>query len=168
MLRGSAHDRVVRTGRCASLRSIRGVENVVKTVVRCNFYGQHPQAMVVDVDDQEQLAAMDADICFHVGVLYHLADPVRHLRSLLPLVRRAILLDTHIAYADECDGEDSDDGYAYRYKVAGEFGRGDPFSGMSAHSRWLQLSTIREILVRDTSRSFTSRSVLSATDLECC
>jgi tRNA (mo5U34)-methyltransferase len=92
---------------------------------------------------------MDADICFHVGVLYHLADPVRHLRSLLPLVRRAILLDTHIAYADECDREDRDDGYAYRYKVAGEFGRSDPFSGMSTHSRWLQLSTIRELLSGD-------------------
>ena len=37
------------------------------------------------------------DVVFHVGLLYHLADPVAHLKQMFRIARRAVFLDTHHA-----------------------------------------------------------------------
>ena len=59
------------------------IENVVKTIVRCAFMGHGPAVMLDDVDSPESTLPQ-ADVCHHVGVLYHLADPIAHLRRLAP------------------------------------------------------------------------------------
>jgi hypothetical protein len=40
-------------------------------------------------------------VLHHVGVLYHLTDPVDHLYRFCDLTRRAVMLDTHVAPASE-------------------------------------------------------------------
>ena len=58
------------------------IENVVKTIVRCAFFGVSPRVAVLDLEDPAgQEGLLDADLCHHVGVLYHLSDPVAHLQS---------------------------------------------------------------------------------------
>ena len=72
-----------------------------------------------------------------MGVLYHLTDPVGHLRRLAPHVRRSIVLDTHVA-SDTDQLEDYPvDGEVLRVRRYREKGRHDPFSGMEDYSRWL-------------------------------
>src|SRR5829696_3960068 len=54
------------------------VENVVKTVVRCAFFDERPRVFVHDVETEGDDEHLRADLCHHVGVLYHLEDPVAH------------------------------------------------------------------------------------------
>ena len=89
------------------------------------------------------------DVLFHVGVLYHLSDPVRHLFAVAPLAAH-LLLDTHYGEPpDEGDHEELDYGGrrygAYRIR---EGGWGDAFSGVEEMSRWLDRDSLLE-LVRD-------------------
>jgi SAM-dependent methyltransferase len=123
------------------------IENVVKTIVRSAMYECHPRVFKYDVEqvpaDADLLAA---DLVHHVGVLYHLKDPVRHLLDLGRYVRRGVMLDTH--YADEAQAGLSYvvEGTTYRYKLYRELGRADAFSGLYEHSKWLPLSTIVALL----------------------
>ncbi|MBL8753563.1 MAG: DUF1698 domain-containing protein, partial [Planctomycetes bacterium] len=76
------------------------VENVVKTTVRCAMFHQHPAVGVCDVENEAQVAQLPAvDLVHHVGVLYHLKDPVVHLQRLAAKVKQGMLLDTHVAPA---------------------------------------------------------------------
>jgi SAM-dependent methyltransferase len=125
------------------------VENVVKTIVRCAMLGGHPQIFACDVEsvpaDAELLAA---DYAHHVGVLYHLHDPVSHLLDLGRYVRHGIMLDTHYADIGEATGSYAVNGIDYPYKEYREFGRNDVFSGMSGWSKWLLLDDLRGALQR--------------------
>jgi 2-polyprenyl-3-methyl-5-hydroxy-6-metoxy-1,4-benzoquinol methylase len=123
------------------------VENVVKTMVRCGFHGQTPDVRVCNVESPEQLAALGAvDVVHHVGVLYHLHDPVRHLRVLAPLVGDALMLDTHVARDEEARDEYESDGRRFRYRRLVESGAADAFSGVYDHAKWLTCSTLVELL----------------------
>jgi hypothetical protein len=119
------------------------VENVVKTVVRCAFFGERPLVFPYDVeggDDDDEL--LRADLGHHVGVLYHLTDPVSHLRRLATWISRGLMLDTHYA-RDEDAGEEYDvGGRGFRFRRYEERGREDAFSGMRPHSKWLLLEDI--------------------------
>jgi tRNA (mo5U34)-methyltransferase len=125
------------------------VENVVKTIVRCALFGRRPVIFKCDVEARplpyEELAC---DVLHHVGVLYHLKDPVTHLLDLQRFVRFGVMLDTH--YADESEANESYDagGRAFRYKRYREYGHADPFSGMSDHSKWLRLDDLTGLLAR--------------------
>jgi 2-polyprenyl-3-methyl-5-hydroxy-6-metoxy-1,4-benzoquinol methylase len=56
------------------------VENVVKTLVRTNLFGHHPVVWLCDLKKAEHLARLPkVDVMHHVGVLYHLKDPVQQL-----------------------------------------------------------------------------------------
>ncbi|MGH8609964.1 MAG: class I SAM-dependent methyltransferase [Gammaproteobacteria bacterium] len=82
------------------------IENVVKTIVRCAMFGYSPTVFVCDLEhagDCERLPPVD--ILHHVGVLYHLTDPVGHLRMLTLLVKTGIMLDSH--YAEDGDAKDT-------------------------------------------------------------
>jgi 2-polyprenyl-3-methyl-5-hydroxy-6-metoxy-1,4-benzoquinol methylase len=123
------------------------VENVVKTVVRCAFYDERPRVFAYDVED----AAADdellrADVCHHVGVLYHLVDPVSHLERLGRWISRGLMLDTHYAREDEVTDEYEVDGERFRFRRYEERGREDVFSGMRRHSKWLLLKDIERVL----------------------
>lgn len=124
------------------------IENVVKTIVRCAMFGYSPKVFLYDLEkgqDYEQLPRVD--IVHHVGVLYHLTDPVHHLRMLLPRVKSGLMLDTH--YANDSDAKHvyEVDGKEIRYqhyKEAGksESGKSAVFAGMRDHAKWLRLDDI--------------------------
>lgn len=86
------------------------------------------------------------DVAFHVGVLYHLFDPVRHLRDLTQCVGEAILLDTHVARTEQINSSYVLDGKSFLCYDYQEGGVEDVFSGMKPKARWLTLETLTEIL----------------------
>lgn len=118
--------------------------NVLKTLARLSAHGESARVFVLDVE----VAAASLghfDVVFHCGVLYHLEDPVSHLRSLLPLCD-AIYLDTHVASA----GRDRD-----TLRVAGETFNGyrhseggwsDPYSGRDASAFWLTVPDLQALI----------------------
>lgn len=120
------------------------VENVVKTVVRCAFYDQRPHVFPHDVEAGGELPR--ADLCHHVGVLYHLDDPVAHLRNLSRSIALGLMLDTHFAREQDVTDEFESSGERFRFRRYEELGREDVFSGMHRHSKWLLLDDIEAIL----------------------
>jgi 2-polyprenyl-3-methyl-5-hydroxy-6-metoxy-1,4-benzoquinol methylase len=133
-----------RAGRVTAIDS--RIENVVKTTVRCAMYGERPTVLVRDMESEPEDSALYAcDVLHHVGVLYHLADPVTHLRAALAQTRVGVLLDTHFTAA-------ADETYQTRHGTHpfaryGEHGRADGFSGMQSFARWLPLDEIRSCLL---------------------
>lgn len=126
------------------------MENVVKTIVRCAFFGYHPTVFKCDLEARPlNYDWLHADVIHHVGVLYHLADPVRHLLDLKNFVHFGVMLDTH--YATEAEATESYrvDGREFKYKRYQEGGHADPFSGVYDHSKWLLLDDIT-LLLRET------------------
>jgi 2-polyprenyl-3-methyl-5-hydroxy-6-metoxy-1,4-benzoquinol methylase len=122
------------------------VENVTKTIVRCAFFDVLPRVAVADLETAQEDELLRADLCHHVGVLYHLEDPVRHLRRLGSWISRGVMLDTH--YADDADAteEYTVDGERFRYRHYREGGRRDVFSGIRPAAKWLRLDDIEGLL----------------------
>jgi 2-polyprenyl-3-methyl-5-hydroxy-6-metoxy-1,4-benzoquinol methylase len=138
------------------------VENVVKTIVRCAFFDERPVVFPYDVEgggDDDGL--MHADLCHHVGVLYHLTDPVSHLRRLGTWISHGLMLDTHYAREEDAAEEYEVDGERFRFRRYEERGREDVFSGMQPHSKWLLLSDIVSVL---NGASFASVEVVETRD----
>lgn len=114
------------------------IENVVKTIVRCAMYGFCPQVFRWDAEEAPPPGIdLGCDVLHHVGLLYHLTDPVGHLSMLLPHVRKAVMLDTQIAPEDGEASEYDSQGRSYRYVRYREAGRAAPFAGMRDHAKWL-------------------------------
>lgn len=114
------------------------IENVVKTIVRCAILGETPVVFPWNVE--EGLSAhvdLSCDVLHHVGVLYHLVDPVRHLREVLPHVRQAVMLDTHVAPDNARLDRYQSNGQSFTYMKYKEGGREEPFAGMADHAKWL-------------------------------
>jgi tRNA (mo5U34)-methyltransferase len=132
--------------RAAKVTAVDGrVENVVKTVVRCAFFGEHPTVLTLDLERPgEDAGLLKADVCHHVGVLYHLSDPVAHLQDLGRWIGRGLMLDTHYALPDQARDSYEAGGRSYAYRRYGE--SSDPFSGMRSEARWLLLDDIVELL----------------------
>jgi hypothetical protein len=122
------------------------VENVVKTLVRCAFFDVRPRVLVYDVERDDEDEVLRADLCHHVGVLYHLEDPVRHLRRLGTWISRGLMLDTHYAQDEDATEEYEVDGEGFRFRRYRELGRRDVFSGVRPSSKWLRLEDITELL----------------------
>lgn len=119
-------------------------ENVAKTAVRCALYGVTPRLHVRDLDRPDALAGIDTEFAHHVGVLYHLADPVGHLFELGRHVSHGVMLDTHVATATTATYEV--DGRSWAYQPYREGGRADAFSGLTNEARWLPLPTLVDAL----------------------
>jgi hypothetical protein len=123
------------------------IENVTKTIVRTALYGYRPRVFVHDVDQAApSYNQLQADVLHHVGVLYHLRDPVRHLLDIGRYIRMGVMLDTHYALEDAARETYEVDGRQYRYQLFQEQGRADVFSGLGASSRWLTLDVITSLL----------------------
>lgn len=125
------------------------IDNVVKTIVRSALHGCHPDVFTCDIEApgaSAELAGLDADFVHHVGVLYHLQDPIRHVRRLGSIAGRGLLLDTHVAAPDAANDEVVVDGEAFRYMRYVEGGRTEVFSGMYDHAKWLPLDTLVRLL----------------------
>lgn len=125
------------------------IENVAKTLVRCAMYGCRPTVLPIDVERNiDSCARMRPDLVHHVGVLYHLQDPARHLRALGRVAGRGLMLDTHFARAEDATETYRCGWRRFRFRPHKEGGRDDPFSGMRDGSRWLLLDDIVSVLGR--------------------
>lgn len=125
------------------------IENVVKTIVRCAMFGYHPTVFKCNIEERPlEVESLRCDIAFHVGVLYHLEDPVGHLVDLVNYTKKGVLLDTHYAQDDEATEHYEVGGTMFRYKKYQEFGYADPFSGIYDHAKWLRLDDITMLLRR--------------------
>lgn len=123
------------------------IENVVKTIVRSNLFGHTPVVTVCDLEKDADVQRLpEVDVIHHVGVLYHLKDPVTHLVQLGKLARGGILLDTHYATDEMAKKSLELNGVTYRYHNYKEKGRDEVFSGMYDHAKWLMLDDIKRIL----------------------
>jgi tRNA (mo5U34)-methyltransferase len=123
------------------------IENVAKTMVRTWSFGFEATVFKCDVELEQDFAKVpEVDITHHMGVLYHLVDPVTHLQKLAQRTRKAILLDTHYAREDEAVNRYEVGGISYRYKHYREGGREEAFAGMYDHAKWLPLETLVSLL----------------------
>lgn len=123
------------------------IENVVKTIVRCAFFGYYPAVFKCDLEVPEDVLRLpEVDVLHHVGVLYHLVDPVTHLFDLARYVRVGLMLDTHVARADQADRTYIVRGRTFKYRYSSEGGRMEVFSGMGDHSKWLTLDVILSLI----------------------
>jgi tRNA (mo5U34)-methyltransferase len=123
------------------------IENVVKTIVRCALFNAHPTVFRWNVEERPlDWFPIDADVLHHVGVLYHLTDPVGHLRILLPRIRKGLLIDTQLAPEDTTYDTYLSAGRPYRYVRYREAGREAPFAGMKDHAKWLLKQDLLDIV----------------------
>jgi hypothetical protein len=123
------------------------IENVVKTIVRSAFFGYCPTVFKCDLEMPEEFGRLpQTDVLHHVGVLYHLVDPVSHLLSLGQYVRQGIMLDTHFARPEKTDRTYVTQGRTFKYRHSDEGGKSEVFSGMGSHAKWLTLDTILSLL----------------------
>ena len=125
------------------------IENVVKTLVRANLFGHKPTSFVCDIEKAEDVQRLPrVDFTHHVGVLYHLKDPVTHLQRLAAITGSGFLLDTHYATPEMVNNAYSVDGREYRYYHYREKGRDEVFSGMYDHAKWLLLDDLKALLAQ--------------------
>jgi len=123
------------------------IENVAKTMVRTWSFGFDATVFKCDVEREADFSQVpEVDITHHIGVLYHLVDPIAHLQRLLARTRRAILLDTHYAREGEAHKAYQVNGTSYLYKHFKEGGREESFAGMYDHAKWLPLETLVRVL----------------------
>jgi hypothetical protein len=124
-------------------------KNIVGALTRVFVVGSDNVQLLLE-DVRELDASFERhDILFHVGVLYHLADPVEHLYKVASLADD-LLLDTHYV-GDPGSRERSDlihDGKRYVAYLYNEAGWADTFSGVEDVSRWLDRESLLR-LVRD-------------------
>ena len=135
-------------GLCQAAKDVTAVDarivNVVKTIVRCNLYGAKPTVFVCDLE-RWQPDDFDVDVVFHVGVLYHLRDPVRHVHELARVAKRGLLLDTHVATPEEATEPFTSNGQTYRVRRYEEIPR-LPAAGVYDHAKWLTLDDLVTLL----------------------
>ncbi|MDE2101382.1 MAG: hypothetical protein KGL39_29310 [Patescibacteria group bacterium] len=113
-------------------------ECALKTFLRCLALGFHPTILLSDARDP---LLCRYDIVFHAGVLYHLADPVAHFRSLCS-VAPIVFLDTHTARPGREIEQVADfDGEWYA-----EYGWTDEFSGLEERSFWLTKESLYRLI----------------------
>jgi SAM-dependent methyltransferase len=123
------------------------IENVVKTIVRSSLYGFHPTVFQHDLEHAPARPyLLQADLLHHVGVLYHLSNPVEHLLEIGRHIRLGMMLDTHYALEHEATSSYSVNGRKFPYKLFKERGRQDVFSGLHPDSKWLPLEVITGLL----------------------
>lgn len=126
------------------------IENVIKTLVRLWACGleKNSDLFLWNVEKEpEDASRLECDILHHVGVLYHLMDPVCHLDFLLPRVRKAVMLDTHVATRENATKRYESEGRIFCYRESGEpGGREVPFSGIYDHAKWLLEEDLEKIL----------------------
>lgn len=119
------------------------MDHVVKTLVRCGILGEKPSVFKCDIESSDiDFNSLKADLLHHVGVLYHLKDPVTHLLDINKYISRGVMLDTHYCEPSEINGQYEVRGNSYSYKRYKEYGTKEAFSGMYDHSKWLLLDDI--------------------------
>lgn len=126
------------------------VENILKTMARLWAYGVRHETVLWNVEHAVPTTLpAEWDVLHHVGVLYHVTNPVEHLLEVLPRTRSAVLLDTHVSNNLEAAVESYEvAGKTYNYfrqpePVAGH----SPFAGMEDHAKYLVVEEMMDLLV---------------------
>ncbi len=140
-------------GLCGVAKRVTGVdsrvENAIKTMVRLGFMDLQARVRVANVEDlsEAQFQDLKADFGHHVGVLYHLKDPVAHLESVGRLCPQGLMLDTHYASPEmaQLSYESGSKRYSYHHFLE-RGGYGGVFSGMYDHAKWLTLDGLETAL----------------------
>lgn len=123
------------------------IDHVVKTMVRCGMHKMSPTVFQADIESHQlDYTNLNCDYMHHVGVLYHLKDPVSHLLSLPKYVKKGIMLDTHYTLDEQADQTYIVEQQPFRYKRYMEYGKAESFSGMYDHSKWLLLEDLVKCL----------------------
>lgn len=134
----------------ASVTAVDGrMENVLKTLARVWAYGMKCDVAKWDFEEAPSVLLPERwDVLHHIGVLYHLSDPIGHLNTVLPRTTGAVLLDTHVAdSAEAADLEYVVDGVKVRYRRKSEpHAAHSPFAGMRDHAKYLVLEDLVEHL----------------------
>ena len=121
------------------------IENVVKTLARLWAYGRSCEVALWNVEGEAPSNLPQSwDVLHHIGVLYHLSNPVEHLNEVLPRTREGVLLDTHVASDEQEASETYSVGAAtYRYRNKPEpHADSSPFAGMKDHAKYLLLDDL--------------------------
>lgn len=122
------------------------IENVVKTIVRLGLFGEHAQVLPWNVEERSIQSFEEVDVVHHVGVLYHLTDPVAQISDVAKTARLGIMLDTHYCLPSEVDDVYTSAGESFSFKRYEEGRRRGVFSGMSSFARWLLLDDIERLV----------------------
>jgi tRNA (mo5U34)-methyltransferase len=119
-------------------------QNVLKTLARLSWHGV--SAKVHQYDAEEIGADFPRfDVIFHIGVLYHLANPVQHLLNIGQLCDY-LFLDTHVAPNEKAGVSIGVDGMSFSGARHREGGWADPFSGKDKHAIWLTRESVLDVL----------------------
>jgi hypothetical protein len=127
------------------------IENVVKTMARLWAYKLSCTLFLWNAEKSPPSDLPSSwDVLHHIGVLYHLSNPVQHLEILLPRTRVGVLLDSHVASGDSDALEQMQvRGRTYRYVRYAEVHRdASPFAGLENHGKWLHLDDLLGLLAR--------------------
>ncbi len=125
------------------------VENVMKTMSRLWAYGRACELLLWNVERPAPETLPKAwDVLHHIGVLYHLSNPVEHLNELLPRTGAGLLLDTHVM-SDEAETSESYavGGQTFRTRRKPEvYADSSPFAGMEDHAKYLVLDDLVRLI----------------------
>lgn len=126
------------------------MENVLKTMARVWAYGRSCEVRLWNFERQMPGSMpLRWDVLHHIGVLYHLSNPIEHLNEVLPRTDSAVLLDTHIADDGEADQSYDVGGYSYAFRRKGEpHAASAPFAGLRDHAKYLLLTDLVDLLRR--------------------
>lgn len=123
------------------------VVNIVKSAVRCAMFQAPARFFLWDVEQPiPEGQARNWDIAHHVGVFYHLLDPVGHMRRLAPMIGHAMMLDTHVSEPEKATSSETVDGFTYRYMQHAEGGSDCVFAGTFPVARWMHLDDLVRLL----------------------
>ena len=124
-------------------------ENILKSIARLWAYGFPHETILWNIEEAPPATLPAAwDVLHHIGVLYHVTNPVEHLLEVLPKTRRAVLLDTHVSE----NLETATDSYVVAGKSYNYFrqpepvGGHSPFAGMKDHAKYLVVEELMDIL----------------------
>jgi 2-polyprenyl-3-methyl-5-hydroxy-6-metoxy-1,4-benzoquinol methylase len=127
------------------------IENILKTMARLWAYDQTTELLLWDLEKEVPNTIPEHwDMLHHIGVLYHLTNPVEHLDVVLPRTRGALMLDTHVALDDakaKFTYTVGDQTYAYQKHIEAGI-EINPFAGLSDHAKWLRTDDLIAICQR--------------------
>jgi tRNA (mo5U34)-methyltransferase len=121
------------------------MENVLKTMARVWSYGLRCDTLLWDFEEAPSpLLPAQWDAVHHMGVLYHLSNPIGHLNDILPRTKDALILDTHVSDSEaEATQTYKVGGTEYRYRMKPEPNASSaPFAGLRDHAKYLVLEDL--------------------------
>jgi tRNA (mo5U34)-methyltransferase len=129
--------------------------NVFKTLARLSLYGADAKVYVADCENLDASFGT-FDVIFHIGVLYHLVDPVGHIAKIGALAP-TLYIDTHVGGPNDTYTKEKIGEAEYSVLRTLEGGWKDPFSGAQKTAKRLSLDSLALAL---TNAGYTAQRLL--------